>query len=477
MQLDYEPKLEKTVSPLKELILLAIPTVLQMSAYTIEQFIDAWMLSSVGDIHATACVNSGMLSFCVISFGFGILMLINAMVSHAYGAKKFEDCGKYLWQGVWIALLYSIAVFPLVFVSEYFFKAMGHSAELIPLEVDYFQISVALVVIKMLAIAFGQFMLAINRPNVVLVAATAGMLMNIIVNYFLIYGHHGFPAMGVAGAAWGTNAAVTTELVIVAWMTFMPAMREKYQTLMYRFDRAKFMEVLKIGLPSGFQVTGDVFAWTIFLGKVMAIFGPTAMAANAYMIQYMKISFMPAFGLGTAVTALVARYLGARQPEESEHRASLGFKLATLYMISCGIIFLVFREKLIGLFTSDPEVIRLGGILLIISGIYQFFDAMFIIYISALRGVKDTFVPTTVQICLCWGLVVGGGWLVALYWPGLGIGGPWTVACLYGMILGFYLLARFKSGKWKKLEPLASEEANELDPTIQAAVEPMMERS
>ncbi len=462
-----------SVSPLREIMLLAVPTVLQMLSYTVEQFTDAYMLSKVGDAEASAAVASGMVTFCVISFGFGILMLVNALVSQAFGAGTHKDCGRHLWQGIWFGVIYAIALMPTMFMSHRLFTWMGHPALTIPMEVDYFNVSIAALVLKMLAIALGQFMLAINRPNIVLVSAASGMLGNIFVNWLLIYGNWGCPRMGVAGAAWGTNAAVAIELLILALIAFGPKLREEFGTLCARFEWKKFRELLRIGLPSGFQTTGDVVAWTIFLALVMPMFGLAAMAASNYMLQYMKLSFMPAFGLSTAVTALVARYLGAGKPEISEHRAHLGFKIAAVYMLGCGLLFLLLRNQLMYLFTHDPEIVRLGGGLLIICAIFQFFDAMFIIYIGALRGVKDTFWPSIVQVCLCWGLVVGGGLAVARYLPQFGIYGPWTVGIIYGVILGLYLMLRFRSGKWKTMQPETEAEARTFDLSMAAAVEPI----
>ena len=109
---------ERQRSPIGELIWLALPTVLQMLAYTIEQFTDTLMLSRVSDLHATACGNAGGIAFAVISFGFGVAMLINAMVSEHYGAKRYRECGPQLWQGVYFAIGYSICVFPLVFEAN-----------------------------------------------------------------------------------------------------------------------------------------------------------------------------------------------------------------------------------------------------------------------------------------------------------------------------------------------------------------------
>ena len=190
-----------TVSPVREIMILAVPTVLQMLAYTVEQFTDAYMLSKVGDNAASAAVAAGMVTFCVISFGFGILMLVNAMVSQSFGAGAHKDCGRHLWQGIWFGVVYALVLMPTVFFSPMLFKWMGHDAALVPMEVDYFNISIYALVIKMLAIALGQFMLAINRPNIVLVSAALGMVGNIFVNWLLIYGNWGFPQLGVAGAA------------------------------------------------------------------------------------------------------------------------------------------------------------------------------------------------------------------------------------------------------------------------------------
>ena len=440
--------------PLIELLALALPTVLQMLAYTVEQFLDTYMLSKVGDLHAAAAGNASGLVFAVVSFGFGILMLVNALVSQSFGAGRLRDCGPYLWQGIWTGLGYSVLVIPLMFAAHAAFRAMRHPPELIRLEVDYFNVSVALLAIKMMAVAFGQFMIAINRPTVVFWAAAAGVLSNFVVNYLLIYGHFGLPALGVAGAAWGTNAAVFTELCIVASVALSPAIRARFNTARWRFDRVRFRELVRAGIPSGFQMSGDVFAWNIFFGAVLAAYGTATLAASIYAIQFMKLAFMPAFGLGTAVTALVGRHVGEGRPELSVARAHLGFRVAATYMLACGAVFWLAGAPLMRLFTHDPQIVDVGRRVLIFCALFQLFDAMFIIYSGALRGVRDTFVPACVQITLCWILVVGGGLYAANYHRDWGIAGPWTIGVVYVAILGSFLAGRFSRARWN-LTPVA----------------------
>lgn len=437
-------------SPIAEILWLALPTVLQMLAYTVEQFTDALMLSRVSDLHATACGNAGGIAFAVISFGFGVAMLINAMVSEHFGARRYRECGPQLWQGIYFAVAYSIVIFPLVFVARSVFTAMGHTPELVDLEVQWFNISVAWTLFKMLAIVLGQFMLAVNRPMVVFASAACGMVANVITNWLLIFGNLGFPKLGIRGSSWGTNMAITVELVLVALVVFGPKMRDKYNVLAARFDRKRFFTLLRVGLPSGVQTTGDVLAWNLFIAYVMAAYGAAAMAANIYMIQYLKLSFMPAFGLSTAVTALVARHIGAGRPDLSEKRAHLGFAMAAIYMLGCATLFGLGRHQLMRLFSHDAEVVRIGGVLLLFCAAFQFFDALVIVYNGALRGARDTFVPATMQIVMCWTILVGGGLLVARYHREWGVAGPWTMGCVYCMTLGTFLFLRFRAGRWKQ---------------------------
>ncbi|HEY0008567.1 MAG TPA: MATE family efflux transporter, partial [Tepidisphaeraceae bacterium] len=421
--LDYERP--AAVSPLRELLTLAIPTVLQMSAYTLEQFCDTYMLAQVSDDFATAAGQGGMLAFAVLSFGFGVMMLINAMVSQSFGADKKAECGRYLWQGIWFAVAYSVAVVPLIFIAAPVFTWMGHDERLIPLEVDYFNVSVYMIVVKMLAMALGQFLLAINRPNVVLAAAAVGVVSNVFVNWLLITGNWGFPALGVAGAAWGTNAAMTTELLIVGAFVFAPKIRRAYSTLQWRPETAKLKELLRHGVPSGLQISGDVISWTIFFGYVMAFYGTATLAANNYAMQYVKIAFMPAWGFSSAVTAIVGRYVGAGDPDTAMQRAALGLRITMTYMVSLGIALLIFQAPLMRVFTADAETLRVARIVLICCSGFMVFDAMFMIYMGALRGVKDTFWPMVVQLTLVWTLVVCGGLAAAVWFTHWGPSVPW----------------------------------------------------
>jgi MATE family multidrug resistance protein len=198
-------------------------------------------------------------------------------------------------------------------------------------------------------------------------------------------------------------------------------------------------------------VMADVLAWAAWGNVVMAVFGTKGMAGTNFVFRYMAVGFMPALGIGTAVTALVGRYIGRGMPDVAVRRAHLGFKVAAVYMLVCAALFIVCREPLIRIFASDPEVVRLGSMMLIFAGVYQLFDAMYIVYYGALRGAGDTLAPAIATAALCWGITVVGGYVVARRAPQFGPAGPWLLATMYGMVLGSFMYLRFARGGWRRI--------------------------
>ncbi len=434
--------------PLVELLLLAAPTIVQMSSYTLMQFTDSWMLSRAGELQATAAGQAGLAVFCLIGFGFGVLMVVNTLVSQSFGRSEPRLCGRHLWQGIWFGIglgMFSLVVVPF---AGRIFASFGHDPQLAAYEGDYARVLILSGAVRLAATAIGQFLIGVQRPAIVLVGALTGAVINLPLTWMLIFGRFGIPALGVAGAAWGTNAAICIELLITAIYVFRPAMVRRFNTLDIRPRGALFRTLLRIGVPAGFQFICDIAAWSTFILLVIGKFGTSAMVANNFAFRYMHVSFMPAFGVGAAVTALVGKYIGMKRPDLARRRAHLGFAVCAIYMVICGACFFFGRNVLMRFFTHDPQVIRIGGTLLIFMAAYQIFDAMFIVYAGALRGAGDTLVPAAVQGAMVWSIVVGGGVLIATRSPRLGVAGPWSAATLFGILLGIFLLLRFRAGRW-----------------------------
>ena len=463
--------------PVAELLALALPTIAQMASYTVMQFADTLQLAmGAGDAAATAAGMAGFMVFTAMSLAWGALLVVNTLVSQSIGGGNPTAAGRYLWQGVWFAVVCGLVLAPTQLFSGQVFRAFGHSEEITRLAEQYYNIEIYWAPIRLAGVAVGQFLLAVGRPRVTLLAAVVAATLDVGMNYVVITGRFGFPRMGVAGAAWSTNVAVTVELAINVAFVASAALRVPYGVSRWRPHWPSMKQLVTIGVPGGFQTVAEVIAWFLFCVWVMNRFGQSAVTANNYMMQYMKVSFMPAFGLSAAVTALVGRYMGMNRLDLARQRAHMGFKITATYMLCCGAFFFLGRNLLISLFSDDPAVIRVGGILLTFAAIYQLFDGLYIIYIGALRGVGDTFWPAWVTGILCWTIVVVGGVSISYLAPQWGPTGPWVAASIYGLVLGLYLCIRFTRGEWKpidtnKARPDEAEESNEPLPstTVEAA--------
>jgi MATE family multidrug resistance protein len=439
--------------PLAELLYLAAPTVAQMASYTLMQFIDTWILAHAGGsvLPPTAAANAGMLAFAAISMGMGVMFIVNTLVSQSFGRKDPASCGRFLWQGIWFAVGFAILLLPLIPFAPGVFRSFGHEAPLAKLEGTYLRIVLAASVLKLAATAIEQFFLGVNRPMTVAVATMTGVGVNAVVAWIIVMGRLGFHPMGVAGAAMAQNIGVGVELGVMVLFTLIGPVKREFHRGDWRLRTNEMLTLLKVGIPSGFQIIADVLAWSAFTMWVMAVFHTTAMAANIFVFRYMSVSFMPAFGISVAVTALVGRYIGMGRTDIAIRRAHLGFVVTAVYMAACGAALFIFRRQLIGLFTSDPRVLAIGARLLIFAAIYQLFDAMYIVYNGALRGAGDTLIPAVATGVLCWGVTVLGGYTVARLWPEFGPAGPWTAATTYGAILGIFMVRRFTHGGWKRI--------------------------
>src|SRR5205823_3859757 len=158
-----------------------------------------------GVLAPTAAANSGILAFSVISLGMGALWVVNTLVSQSFGRKDYAACGRYLWQGVWFAITFAVLVLPVLPLAAAPFRAAGHEPALVHLETQYIRIVLAGSVLKLVGTAFGQFLLAVDRPRAVMAATVAGVSVNALASWTLVFGHLGARPHGVVGAALAQN--------------------------------------------------------------------------------------------------------------------------------------------------------------------------------------------------------------------------------------------------------------------------------
>jgi multidrug resistance protein, MATE family len=468
--------------PLVELFKIAAPTVATMTSYTVMQFVDKLLVSRIGPdpIYVGAQGNGGLAAFVPIALAMGMITVINTYVSQNMGAGRPERGPAYAWNGIWMSIAFwAVILVPYGFFLPRLFAAAQMSPEQLPLAAAYGQILVYGAFLSMATRAISQFFYGMHKAGIVLIAGLASNILNVFLSTILIFGNGPTPAelgavgracadiaaaagiapMGIAGSAWGTVIATGIELLIPMALFLGPSYNRRFRTrAAWRVSLPHLKDLFRIGWPGALMFGNEMICWSYFMVHLVSQFGPHHATAGWIAHQYMSMSFMPTVGISVACTALVGKYMGMGRPDLAARRAWLGLTVAMVYMVLCGIAFVIFREPMINLFVEPDtppidraELIRIGALFLIATATFQAFDAIAMVLSGSLRGAGDTVVPGVVTVLLSWLLIVAGGELLVAYAPGLKSLGPWIAAATYICILSLFLLARFMGGRWKSI--------------------------
>ena len=459
--------------PIREVWAQAWPSVLTMVSYTLMQFVDSLMVAQVGPIEMAAQGNGGIWSFVPLAFLFGVLSMVNTFTAQNVGAGRREEIARFAWTGFWFSLVvWVVIMLPWAACLPLVFQYSGHSQKLLTLETQY---AITLVLGSLFALmgkCMSNFYFGLQRPRVIALAALAGNIVNIVLNYVLIYGEIGLPSMGlpgipgvpalgVLGAAIATVCGTMAEVAIPLALFFSARFAKDHGVWQsWRPSLNDWKKLLRVGWPVGIQFGNEIVCWAIFMTLLVGKFGEIHLTAGWATLRFMHLSFMPAVGFSVATTALVGKYMGAGRPDLAANRAHWALLLATIYMTLCGLAMAIFRAPLISLFTSTTDaattadIIRIGSTLMICAAVFQTFDAIGIVYNGALRGAGDTVVPGLYTIAFNWIFIVLGGWLFVVWWPALESLGPWIASAFYIIALSVFLTKRFEGGRWRRIRLL-----------------------
>lgn len=448
--------------PTLELMILALPMIGMTLSRMLMGFIDFWWVSQLGTAAQAAVSPCTLLLFVIACIGMGMAQGVQTFVSQAEGRGQPERGGAYVWQTMYIAILALTISVPIAILTPRWFPILGafgkHPPDVQAMEISF--LSWALFSIGPMTACAGleSFYNGIRRPRIALIAVIASLITIAVGNYLLIFGHFGFPRMGIAGSGAATLFAWCVRLLVLIVPLCDAGIDARFRTRSsFRLDIGKLAELVRVGGPISFQWLVDIGAWFVFLQLMMPPFGEVAMAGANLAIQFMHLSFMPVLGIGLALTTQVGNAVGANRPDEAMMRVKTARRLICWFMTIMAGVFVFARTPLAALlsFDADPairgQVIAAAAHMLLWVAAFQFSDGLCIVYSFASRGAGDTKWPALLFAICCWGIFVLGGYLMTLLAPQWGPDGPWLMCTLYIIVLGVLLWQRFNSRKWEKI--------------------------
>ncbi|MAX38354.1 MATE family efflux transporter [Gimesia sp.] len=447
-----------SVSPgsLRELANVAIPLVLSCGSLSIMHVVDRIFLSWWSTEAVAAALPAGMIQWAIMSIAMGMATYVNTFVAQYEGAGQKQYVSESVWQGFYVALIWGAILLLGIPLSTSIFHWIGHAAEIQVLEVDYFSILCLGSGPALISTVLSCFYTGRSKTMVVMWVNLASVLVNMVLDYLLIFGAGPVPAMGIKGAAIATVLANVATMVFYAVIIFARHEAREYGLLNhYHWNQSLLLRLIRYGFPNGMLFFVDIVGFTLFVVLVGRI-GKIELAATTIAFNLNSLAFVPMMGVGTAVMTLVGKRIGEGRPQLAVTTTWKAYIVSTLYMIIFAVIYVGLPELLLRPYQPEvmteefQQVKQMTIVLLRFAALFSLFDALAVVFGSAIRGAGDT------RFCMIYSLVTGWTIMVIptfLIWKYADekIFGSWTACTAYIGVLGFGYLIRFQAGHWKKM--------------------------
>ncbi len=461
-------KKNTTEITLGHMFAIAAPMVVSQASETLMLFFNRWVVSFLGADHIPASMSGGLTSFVFTSFFTGITGYVNALVAQYHGAQREERCVQVASQGFWLTLVFYPLLLLLIPAGHGLFIWAGHSPRQLSLEFSYYRILMLGSFIFMIQSVLVGYFVGLGKTRVVMVANLLGILVNLPLNWCLVFGKLGFPKLGIQGAALGTlgGSLFIVGILLVSYLR-SAGYRQRTRKTSAWVPRADLLrKLLRYGLPAGAETFINVFAFNVFV-MLMQSYSEQVAAAVTITFNYDLVSFIPMLGVGAATTALVGHRMGAGDPVGARKVAFLGLRLGWGYAAFIGIVFVVGAPVLVRFFsggftTQDQSILPIAQMLLRMAALYTMADAANVVFSGALRGAGDTRWVMMVSGLLHWTMACGAYLFIkVLVLPPEVV---WLFFILFVFSMCFAMFLRHRRGKWMSIRLVESQAVGAVGP-------------
>ena len=435
---------------LRELLVLAFPVVLTQLSTSLMGVVDSAMVGRIGPTELAAVGFGGIWLWTLFSILFGTASGIQTFVSQADGAGDTRSCGPWVWQGFYALTPAAIALIAIVaWLLEPALTLLDPSVEMRALTAEYVQARLIGELGFVAVMVINSFYRGLGDTRTPLYITLFANVVNVALDYGLIFGKFGLPEWGVAGAGIATTIAQWGNAIVLLVIFQRRSVAKRCNTHPIAVNPEQIRRFLWTSAPIGGQWFIGMMSFSAFT-TLVARMGDESMAASQAFVMLLSLSFMQAVGISIATAILVGRYIGAGD----KPAVTRTFRSSLLLGISLGlviaVVFIAFPIPLLRIFTNDARVLELGRPLLLLGAFFQLADAVAIICDGALRGAGDTRWPFAIETAMGWGIQVPLAYYVGVVLE-YGLTGAWLASLVHILALSSILFLRFRSNAWQTI--------------------------
>lgn len=421
---------------LRSLIRLALPIVAVQVGLMMMGVVDTLMVGRVSAAALAAVALGNIYFFTVAIFGMGVLFALDPIISQAVGARDHPAIARGVQRGLILALVLSaLSLVPLLMV-EPLVVLLRQPADVVPMAAGYVHAATPGILAFLAFVVLRQTLQAMDLVWPIVATIVLANLVNIGLNWVLVFGHLGLPAMGPIGTGWASTASRWTMLLVLVGLT-LPRLGPYLRPAGIEVIGPRPLgRMLRLGVPVGAQLELEVGAFAV-VALVMGWLGTAEMAGHQVAINLASLTFMVPVGIAQAASVRVGQAVGLGEPVSARAASKTALFVGGAFMSLTAIAFLTLPGPLTALYTSEPEVVVIAMALIPIAGVFQVFDGLQVVAAGVLRGVGDTTAPFLANLVAFWGIGMPIG-LYLCFRTAAGPPGLW-----WGLVAGLAAVAIF----------------------------------
>lgn len=440
------------MNEVKKILILAVPVIIENILQVLLGTTDTLFASRLHPNAIAAIGVTNLINNIYIAFFTAIGVGATAIISRNIGLKNKEKAIETVKQSIILTVGISLIIGSISFIfAKPILKVLGAAVDVLKYALPYFIVVAVPCIFLSLSLILSSSLRGAGDTKTPMIASAIANIINIILNYILIFGIFEFEGLGMIGAGLATTISRMVAVIILLFTLCKGKTILKLRLLdKWNIDKSLMLSISKIGIPAGVERVIMRFGQLTY-GSLIISLGTSSYVAHNIAGTIESYSYLPAMGFGVAATTLIGSSLGADKPKEAKRYGLLCNLLSTVVMVIMGSVFFIAAPILANIFTDDFEVKKLVVTVLRIIALFQPFLSITMVISSALQGAGDTKVPMYSTLIGIWGIRVIFGYIFAIKFN-LGLVGIWFAYSLDIVVRGIILLVRFLKGKWSNIK-------------------------